>query len=442
VNEVLVMQQIDVPRSRFAEVMSVSPGQFAVGVLYFLILNIASDGGWSTVISGLIPALFLAPLIYLLAWREGWHRYAAVPGTTLLGVTMVAFAFFAVLSAIANPLPKEAWLPVLGAYVMPAMLFYSISVVRLSEVQAQRCLVLVAVGAAVPLGLGAIEFLREYGFPTGADLLMSRYDNIRMQGYMGKTFGNTGNMAAFLAIIVPTVGAALLTLWRKPGARVLLAGILILAFLHVLIVQSRTLFIVLTLIFPVIALFYRLRFGAILVAAFVTIAAIVIPVLTAVDQFFENTVVAAAGLNEDNSVSERIEAMRAALSILKDHLAFGVGPGNSLNINPYTSAHEYILQQGSEIGIIGVLLAILLTAAYLLRGWDLFRSRARDHHSNIRFAMMIGPIAFFVYGVIANIPLSQTILVTWIGLASLLAGASFMQIMPVNPVEVQSEISR
>src|SRR5580698_8173756 len=116
------------PRSRFAELMSASPGQFAVFVFYLLILNIASDGAWSTVVSGLVPALFLAPLIYLLAWREGWHRFTATPGTSWLGVTMLAFASFAIVSAIVNPLPKEGWLPVIGAYVMPVILFYSVSV--------------------------------------------------------------------------------------------------------------------------------------------------------------------------------------------------------------------------------------------------------------------------------------------------------------------------
>lgn len=428
-------------RSRFAELMRVSAGQLSVGILYFLTLNIASDGAWSTVVSGLLPALFLGPLIYLLAWREGWHRFAAVDGTGGIGVTMIGFCFFAVLSTLANPLPQSGWSPLLACYVMPVVLFYAASVLRLNDDQIRRSILCVAIGALIPLMLGAWEFYHEYGIPTGVDLLDSRYNIARMQGYMDKTYGNTSNMAAFLAILVPTVGATLLTYWHRRGARILLVFTLLLAFVHVLIVQSRTLFIVLTLVFPVIALFYRLRFGAIFFILLVAITAIVVPVLSALDQFLGNTVVAAAGLDADSSVSERFEAMQAAYQILKMHLSFGVGPGNSMIVNPFTSAHEYILQQGSEIGLVGIPLAILLTGAYGFRGFRLFKARSFDSYSKVRFAMMIGPITYYVYGVIANMPLAQSIMAPWVGLTSLLAGASFIRVAPAMQTGAQPEIN-
>jgi hypothetical protein len=408
--------------------MSLSAGQLSVGILYFLILNITSDGAWSNAISGLVPTVFLSPLMYLLAWRQGWHQFNAVRGTSFLGVAMIGFCVFALLSAMLNPLPREGWLPVIGGYVMPVGLFYAVSVMQLTEAQIRRCVVLLAIGSAIPMILGAFEFIREYGIPTGVDLLESRYDIFRMQGYMDETFGNTSNMAAYLAIVMPTLGAALITYWARRGVRLVLLITLFSAFVNVLIVQSRTLYIVLTLIFPLIALFYRLRFGAIFFVLISVVAAIVIPVLSAVDQFVQNTVGVAAGVNEDNSVSERLDAMRAALRIVKDHFAFGVGPGNSLNVNPFTSAHEYILQQGSEIGAIGILLAALLTIAYAARGFALFKSRSRDTYSKFRFAMLIGPIGYYAYGLIGNVPLSQTIVVTWIGSVSLFAGASFIRI--------------
>jgi O-antigen ligase len=427
------------PGSRFAELMQVSAGRLAIGILYFLILNIASDGAWSTFVSGLLPALFLGPLIYLLAWREGWHRFDAVEGTTPIGVAMIAFSFFAILSTLANPLPEDRWLPLLACYVMPVVLFYAVSVLRLSEAQVRRSVLAVAVGALVPLMLGAWEFYKVFGIPTGADLLASRYNLFRMQGYMDKTFGNTGNMAAYLAILIPTAGAALVTYWRRRGARMLLMFTLLLAFVHVLIVQSRTLFIVLTLAFPVIALFYRLRFGAIVFALLVVTTAVAVPVLTAVDQFLDNTVGAAAGLNADNSVSERLSAMQSAYQILKDHFTFGVGPGNSLLFNPFTSAHEYILQQGSEIGAVGIPLAVMLTGAYVYRGFDLFKARAFDPYCKVRFAMMIGPITYYMYGVIANMPLAQSVMTPWVGLTSLLAGANFIRVAPALEVGAQPE---
>jgi O-antigen ligase len=429
----------DSRQGSLARLMNVSAGELSIWILYFLTLIIASDGSWSTIISGLFPALFLAPAMYLLAWRQGWHRFTAVNGTAPIGVILLSFCFFATLSTLANPLPEDGWLVLLGCYVMPALLFYAVSVLRFNESQIRRVLLFVAFGSLIPLLWGALEFYKEFGIPTGVDLLESRYNISRMEGYMSKTFGNTGNTAAFLAILMPTVGAALVTYWRDRRARALLGLALLVALVHVLIVQSRTLFIVLCMAFPVIALFYRLRFGAISFLLLVAVAAIVIPVLTAVDQFVENTVGAAAGLNDDNSVSERFEAMHAAYLILRDHLSFGVGPGNSLLLNPFTSAHEYILQQGSEIGVVGIPLAILLTGAYVIRVYALFRVRVLDPYCKARFAMMIGPVSYFIYGVIANMPLAQNVETPWVGLTSLLAGASFAYITPGNKSNTQTE---
>jgi len=428
------------PESRFAELMRVSAGRLSIGILYLLIFNIASDGSWSTYISGLLPALFLGPLIYLLAWREGWHRFTAGQGTSFIGVTMIAFCFFATLSTFANPLPEDKWLPLLGSYVVPVVLFYAVSVLRMNESQVRRSMLAVAIGAMIPLLLGAWEFYKIYGIPTGIDLLESRYNIVRMQDYMDKTFGNTSNMAAYLAILIPTIGAALLTYWHNGYARALLSFTLLLALAHVLIVQSRTLFIVLTLVFPVIALFYRLRFGAAIFLLLATVAAIVVPILSALDQFLGNTVGAVADLNDDSSVADRFEAMHAGYRILMDHFSFGVGPGNSLLYNPFTSAHEYILQQGSEIGAVGVPLAISLSVAYALRGFALFRSRELDSYRNVRFAMIIGPATYYIYGVVANMPISQSVLVPWVGLTSLLAGASFIRVEPTNQTDAQSEM--
>lgn len=416
--------------SRLADVGRLPAGALSVGLLYFLTLIIASDGAWSTVISGLFPALFLSPAMALLAWRNGWHRFEVVPGTAPIGVALVGFCIFGTASTLLNPLPEDGWLPLLACYVMPIMLYYAVSVQRLTAEQLRRVLLYVAAGALVPLIWGAWEFYHEWGVPTGVELLQSRYDLVRMGDYMAKTFGNTGNMAAFLAIVMPTAGAALVTYWRRRAMRRVLVCMLLVAMVHVLIVQSRTLFIVLALAFPVIAIFYRLRFGVAFFLLIAALGAVVIPVLTAVNEFFESTVGAASGLNEDNSVSERLEAMQFALRILEHNYSFGVGPGNSLLHNPYTSAHEYILQQGSEIGAIGILLAALLTAAVAARVLVLFFRRATDPHARARFAMMIGPATYLAYGVIANMPLAENVETPWIGLTALLAGASFARVTP------------
>lgn len=416
--------------ARAGHVLGLTAGDLCVAAAWFLVFIIASDGTWSTVVSGLFPGLTIGPLIYLLAREQGWHRNALPQGAGVIAAILCGFAIVAGLSTVTHPLSADGVLPFLGAYVMPLILFVAFSVLRLGEQRITNLMGVIAAGSLVPMLLGAAAFYHEWGIPTGVDLLMSRYDLDRMQGYMSLTFGNTGNMAAYLAILVPSCLAAWFSTRGRRKARCLMFIVLALAFVHVLIVQSRTLFIVLLASFPLISIFYRLRFGSVVFTFLLGCTVVVIPVLTAADQFVELTVgaVSAGGNpNGDQSVSERLEAMSAALGILRDNPGLGVGPGNSLTMNPFTSAHEYVLQQGSEIGVIGVLLAAALVLACMLRLLGLYRLRGIDALAGLRFALVIGPFSYLLYGVLANMPLSENVMTPWIGLLSLMLGASFIE---------------
>lgn len=411
--------------------LDVPAGEVCTALVFLLTFIIASDGSWSTVVSGLFPTLLLCPAIYLLARAQGWHDFNILRAAAPLAVVLFGFMLIAAVSTAVNPFPEDDLLPLLGSYVAPFLLFVVYASVQMDRSQFERLLILVAAGALIPLVWGASEFYREWGIPTGVDLLMSRYKLDRMEGYMSKTFGNTGNMAAYLAILIPSMGAAWFALRGRLAARLLLLAVLAMSMLHVLIVQSRTLFIVLVLCFPLISVFYRLRFGTVAFVLMLGTVAILIPVLTAVDQFLELTVGAVSGegnSNGDQSVSERFEAMSAGIQIIKDHIALGVGPGNSLLKNPFTSAHEYWIQQGSEIGIMGLVLAVALTFGCIARLIALFPARALDPACGLRFAMVIGPATYLIYGVLANMPLSENVMTTWIGLTALLLGASFMKV--------------
>jgi len=44
-----------------------------------------------------------------------------------------------------------------------------------------------------------------------------------------------------------------------------------------------------------------------------------------------------------------------------------------------------------------------------------------------------------MYGVIANMPLAQSVMTPWVGLTSLLAGANFIRVAPALEVGAQPE---
>jgi O-antigen ligase len=389
----------------------------AAAVLLFMV---AAGNGARLWWGGLVPSIVLAiAIVYSVPRRD--LAIAAVPLNTLVPVAaLAALCITAFASTLLVARSASSFVHWLSAYFSPVVILLAFVVRRFDTREVRTLWIVMTLGALVPLGLGLVHYLREWGVPSGAELLLSRYDLERMDGYSRATFGNTGSTAAYLCLLLPGWVALAIRSSLSGRARWLFVIALGLGFAHVLIVQSRTLFLLMLLMLPVIFFYFRYRVMVGAMALIAIIVVVIAPVLSAVDRFTELTVGALRGVVtgqvEDTSLNDRLEAMRYAWQTLLDHPAFGVGPANTLLVNPYTSAHQSWLQQGSEVGMLGLLLFAILTSAVLLRfAWCTALRTGPDSRDHC-FVLLLGPVTYLLYGTIANVPLASTVTNSWIGL--------------------------
>jgi hypothetical protein len=373
--------------------------------------------------SGLIPTMLLVPLVILM--RHGGSigsmlvDRAALPWLLAVGT----LASVGLLSLLANGGPGLNWTTWLSSYVSPIVLYFGVRQ-YCQDLRFVRQIIAVALSASLlPLAFGLVQYYREWGVPTGVELLMSRYFIERMETYMAATFGNTGNTAAYLALVLPVAMSMCLTRFSGRGMRWLAFLVALIALLNAVIVQSRTLLWILLLGVPGILWFYRVRLVGLTVVLALAAGMFVLPFLEALDELFAISTSVFGGTEADNSVSERVEAMHYALRTLMDSPALGVGPGNTRLVNPHTSAHQFWLQQGSELGLIGLAASFVMSAAIVLRALVMWWPRAGKETNDLAFMCFSGAALYVLYGVIANMTLAMTFVNAWIGLLAVLVAA-------------------
>jgi hypothetical protein len=124
----------------------------------------------------------------------------------------------------------------------------------------------------------------------------------------------------------------------------------------------------------------------------------------------------------DQSLMERSESIQEGLRVAADNWLLGIGPGGAITLHSQTSAHQFQIQQGMETGILGFAGASLATLAVLRALFMVLAGGARDERNRQRFALIIGPAAFLIYGTMANLTLTVGYVNTWAVLVAALLG--------------------
>src|SRR6266480_2697046 len=406
----------------------------AVIVLAFFIASGNAHWFWW---AGLWPSLTISPLLLLLSFRED----SMPPRIPLRSVPLLAalsgMAVVAGASAFAVDPSLLSIVQWVGTYLSPLLVYLGCQTTPFTRRLAASTWWAITLGALIPLLAGVLAYYKELWVPNALQLLTSRYDLVRMAGYMGATYGNTGNTAALLALLAPPWLAMLLNRGASRALHALCAFALIIAFVHILIVESRTLFVVLIVVLPLVAYFYRMRFAAAVGALLLVAGAVLLPLMSEGDRLLQLTFGAVQGTADDQSVAERSEAIRIGLKVMLDNPALGVGPGNSFKANMYTSAHQYLINQGEEIGVLGLVLIAAVSMAVFWRFVGLLRRRSRGGVDDIRFAGIAGATGYVLYGCIANMPLSATVVNVWVGLFAIMLAISDAHFTdaPLRPVQ-------
>jgi hypothetical protein len=366
--------------------------------------------------SGLPPSLIVGPTVIVLQCASSERSWPIRTELMLVPALLAAGCLASFLSLVLTDPTLESAVVWASSYLSPVIVFAAVFACRLDERRSGRLLTVISLAATIPMLRGLVEFYRAWGIPTGEEYLLARYDVVRMAGYMRATFGNTGNTAAYLSLIFPMLVSACLRVSQTTRLKWLFRTMLLIAGINVLIVQSRTLFLVLIPSLLTVMYVQRLRFRRALSLFVLAVAAVTLPALATLDQLLERTVGVVGGSESDQSAFQRVEAIQFGWRLMVDNIAVGVGPGRSLGLNPFTSAHQFWVQQGAELGGFGLVWSMLLSLVVVGACAHLAQRARKRPGVELQFTFIIGPATFLLYGAIANMALAQSVVNAWVGL--------------------------
>jgi hypothetical protein len=389
------------------------------GRIYFHIIGLHTDRpfGWLQLM--LLPTVIL-PLIFIIkrAINRDYQLRSLSFNNVILLVMIVLWFIAGTISFIAN----QKYSPLVSLFYASeylSILFIACAFInlKLSLEEYYGIFAVMALGALVALIPGIIAFFLSWGIPSPRMMYYAHSNLMKMHEYMILTFGNTGNTAQFIVLVAP----AFLLLTLKANLNYFLKTLLIICLvimaINLLIVESRISFLIL---YCFGALLATMKSGKVLLKYFLT-SFVFLFVLSQIAPSFYLTVmgamhqVIAFNAATDNSVSERILAMQEGWKIFHHHFFTGVGPGMSFYYNSYTTAHQFNIQQASELGILGLICSILF-CVYVLFRFILLLFRYRTDINFERLILMAGPACYVIFGLFANIGLSIGTTNTWVAI--------------------------
>jgi O-antigen ligase len=249
--------------------------------------------------------------------------------------------------------------------------------------------------------------------------LDTRYEFNAFKPYEDATFGNQGNTAAFLVLVGAPMVAIALDRAQKKWCRIWFGALAGLIMVHLIIVQSRTAFVA-WLAVVLLVLFFQRRVGiSVLSVGTVIIGMFYLVPSDAAGEFLKRMGWAVRFDTEhDLSAAGRVDAMRIGWQVFKDHWVTGVGPSAMHFYSPYDTAHQFFIEQGAEVGVLGLLATVFLVVIVAFRLFQILRKGPNTPANRMRFLFCIGPFAYLLYGLLANVVVNITTINTWICLTA------------------------
>jgi O-antigen ligase/polysaccharide polymerase Wzy-like membrane protein len=362
-----------------------------------------------------LPA-FACAILFVVLQSKPDRTTLTRSGTYGIPAALACWFLGATAGTVANWNVDQVLLTYCSVFLAGAVVYAAIARVRLTAHQVEIGILGLVVGSLFPLMGGLFAFVQEWGVPDITTALNAYLDLARMQLYEQATFGNRGNTAGFIIIIAPLFLWVALDVNRRRLVRAVCAVALVPVILNVVILGVRA--ELLTLLFSLAVIWgFKLgirRYPLFVVAFFlaVMLGATYSPDV-AMTMFDRLRPVIAADTEEDRSLMERSESIQEGLAIAEKNWQVGIGPGGALTRHSQTAAHQFQVQQFMETGILGLIGSIGFAACVLamlvatvIRGKD-------GGANNIRFALIIGPASYVVYGLTANATLNIGYVNTW-----------------------------
>jgi hypothetical protein len=289
----------------------------------------------------------------------------------------------------------------------------------------------VLLGLAVAIAISFAPPLKAYydafGIPDPVTLLESHFEVGRMEKYEALTYGNTSSTAGMIVLLIPGCIAEGIKRTRPLMWRACFGCAAGLMLLNLVIVESRTAFLMLILMVAAISYFY----GKMRIIVVIAVGALALVALRSGGEdsrawsLFSTRLKDAITLNSvrDVSVRDRQAAIQDGWNKFERNWTTGIGIGNSTSESIYGAAHQFNVEQAEELGILGLIASILVLVGLVGRFVYLLKLR-RSFDTDIRFSLLIGPSCYLIFGAIANISLNYGQYNSWIATAAALAGLS------------------
>lgn len=387
------------------------------GKAYYFLTSMHDSINLPFIILLLIPANVMSVIFLIIRLANGENLFSNLTQFSLiLLITIWVFFLAGTFSMIAS-FDTPGVVTVYMSTIMPVFLIALAFVnLRLGRARTHLIYIAFAIGCLFPLILGVKAYYNSWGIPNFSTMIMSHFDLNKMDQYLSQTFGNADNTSVFMAMAGLTFFCLLLNNRFYKSDLILFGGVFALLVINIIILEVRTtiiFFIFLSLVISYVRsrrffLYYVLMLGGIFLTLYFLSP-------TGFYIFFNRINLAMTW--SDNSAVERLEAMRIGWKVFKDNFILGVGPGASRYFISYSTAHQFNIQQGVELGVLGCIASI---AICFLAIWQFFRLSCLYYLGKVEFeklTFVAAPAFYFMYAIFSNPPLAMGVVNTWICIA-------------------------
>jgi hypothetical protein len=389
------------------------------GRIYYHFTNLHGYKDFSLLQLLTLPSIVFSLL--MIATRVIKKDYQQITKNTFLfGSAISLWCLVAGISLISNFATAGVGTNFVAVYLTALLIYIALMGYQLNEQTFIGIFVALALGSLYPLASGITEYYLLWGIPDTHTLIYSHYDLVKMQPYFDLTFGNTGNTAAFLMLVMPAFLALLILKPLTKPVYYLLVTTLILGFLNLLITESRAALLLFSAACFIVC--YLKNPKTLLIATIIFLVGIFL--LYCFDSEFllslaqrMKLLITMSNTHDDISVAMREGAWKEGWDIFMQHFKTGVGPGANFLYNSHFTAHQFNIEQASELGIGGFIVSIYLSLLILIKFARMLLQKSTLKNNNT-LIFLIGPACYIGYGLLANMALTIGIVNTWIALTA------------------------
>ena len=372
----------------------------------------------------LLPSIIIPILIFIIRLVNG-ERILLVVGAYTQLCLLAFFLFFSAgtLSLMANYSTPGVLTTYISGILAPFCIALAFTNLKLNRSQFHVVMIALSVGCMFPLILGLYAYFSSWGIPDLSTLIMSHFNLGKMRSYSIQTLGNADNTAAFMGMIGVVFFCLILTKNNSAVKFILYSLVLALSVIHLLILQIRVALIFFLLMSLIISFISNKRFFYLyLLTLIAVVVSLYIYSPKSLGLLSNRMILAITWSNEgaDVSAGARLHSMSIGWRIFMQNFLLGVGPEASKHYIVYGTAHQFNIQRGVELGILGFLASILISGLAIWRffrlSWIYFRQR--DNWLNI--TLSAAPAFYFLCSLFSNMPLTLGVTNTWIGLVACL----------------------